>query len=117
RRASTVPTTFLEEGVTMSARTLDDQLTKYLADAHAIEEQALQQLRGAPDAAGDPELAALFREHLAETEGHERAVRERLEARDESPSELKDLLMRVGGAGVLLFAMAEPDAPGLLGAA
>ena len=98
----------------MSARTLDDQLTKYLADAHAIEEQALQQLRGAPDAAGDPELAALFREHLAETEGHERAVRERLEARDESPSKLKDLLMRVGGAGFLLFAKAQPDTPGKL---
>src|SRR5207302_1822270 len=49
-----------------------EQLTKYLTDAHSIEEQALAQLRDAPDAAGDPELARAYREHLAETEEHER---------------------------------------------
>ena len=43
------------------ADTIDEQLTKYLADAHSIEEQALQQLRGAPDAVSDPELAGIFR--------------------------------------------------------
>jgi hypothetical protein len=32
-----------------------DQLTKYLTDAHSIEEQALAQLRTAPDIAGDEE--------------------------------------------------------------
>jgi ferritin-like metal-binding protein YciE len=47
-----------------------------VTDAHSIEEQALAQLRSAPDAAGDPELAGIYREHLAETEGHERSVRE-----------------------------------------
>jgi ferritin-like metal-binding protein YciE len=96
------------------SKTLDEQLNAYLSDAHSIEEQALQQLRGAPDSAGDPELAAIFREHLDETEGHERAVRERLEARGENPSKVKDLLMRVGGAGFLLFARAQPDTPGKL---
>jgi len=96
------------------ARDLDDQLNKYLADAHSIEEQALQQLRGAPDAAGDPELAEIFRDHLVETEEHERLVRSRLEERDSDPSRLKDLLMRVGGAGFLLFAKAQPDTPGKL---
>ena len=94
--------------------TIDEQLTKYLADAHSIEEQALQQLRGAPDAVGDPELAAIFREHLIETEEHERLVRSRLEERDSDPSRLKDLLMRVGGAGFLLFAKAQPDTSGKL---
>jgi ferritin-like metal-binding protein YciE len=98
----------------MSADTLDEQLVKYLADAHSIEEQALQQLRGAPDAARDPELAEIFRTHLAETEGHEAAMRERLEAHGERSSSLKDLLMRVGGAGFLLFARAQPDTPGKL---
>ena len=52
--------------------TLAEQLTKYLTDAHSIEVQALAQLRTAPDIAGDPELAASFREHLEETEEHER---------------------------------------------
>ncbi|HZT85439.1 MAG TPA: DUF892 family protein [Gaiellaceae bacterium] len=98
----------------MSADTLDEQLVKYLADAHSIEEQALQQLRGAPDAARDPELAEIFRAHLVETEGHERTTRERLEARGERSSALKDLLMRVGGAGFLLFARSQPDTPGKL---
>jgi ferritin-like metal-binding protein YciE len=98
----------------MTVDTLDEQLLKYLADAHSIEEQALQQLRGAPDAARDPELAEIFRKHLVETEGHERAMRERLEAHGERSSGLKDLLMRVGGAGFLLFARAQPDTPGKL---
>jgi ferritin-like metal-binding protein YciE len=94
--------------------TIDEQLVKYLADAHSIEEQALQQLRGAPKASGDSELATIFRDHLAETEGHERAMRARLEAHGESASKVKDLLMRVGGAGFLLFARAQPDTPGKL---
>jgi ferritin-like metal-binding protein YciE len=93
---------------------LQDQLNKYLADAHSIEEQALQQLRGAPEAAGDPRLAEDFRTHLVETEEHERLIRSRLEHRDSDPSRLKDLLMRVGGAGFLLFAKAQPDTPGKL---
>ena len=96
------------------ADTIDEQLTKYLADAHSIEEQALQQLRGAPDAVSDPELAGIFREHLVETEEHERLVRSRLEEHDSDPSRLKDLLMRVGGAGFLLFAKAQPDTSGKL---
>lgn len=98
----------------MTADTLDEQLVKYLADAHSIEEQALQQLRGAPDAAGDPELAEIFRRHLTETEAHESAMRKRLEAHGERSSTVKDLLMRVGGAGFLLFARAQPDTPGKL---
>ena len=44
----------------MSSQTVDEQLVTYLADAHSIEEQALQQLRGAPDAAGDLELGSDF---------------------------------------------------------
>jgi hypothetical protein len=92
-------------------KTIDEQLNAYLSDAHSIEEQALQQLRGAPDAACGAEIATIFREHLAETDGHERGVRERLEARGGSESKLKDLLMRVGGAGFLLFARAQPDTP------
>ena len=98
----------------MTADTLDEQLVKYLADAHSIEEQALQQLRGAPDAARDPELAEIFRRHLVETEGHERAISERLDAYGERSSTFKDLLLRVGGAGFLLFARAQPDTPGKL---
>jgi ferritin-like metal-binding protein YciE len=94
--------------------TIHEQLTKYLTDAHSIEEQALAQLRSAPDAAGDPELAGIYREHLEETEGHERCVRELLEARDAKPSLAKDTVMKLGGKGFLLFAKLQPDTPGKL---
>jgi ferritin-like metal-binding protein YciE len=93
---------------------IDEQLTKYLSDAHSIEEQALAQLRTAPDIAGDPELAAAYSEHLAETEGHEQRVRELLEVRDATPSLVKDTVMKVGGKGFVLFARLQPDTPGKL---
>ncbi|MEA2256104.1 MAG: hypothetical protein QOG35_2149 [Solirubrobacteraceae bacterium] len=95
---------------------VDEQLTTYLTDAHSIEEQALAQLRVAPRMAGGPDLAAPYREHLAETEGHERAVRERLHAHGASPSRVKDLVMQAGGLGFALFARLQPDTPGKLAA-
>jgi ferritin-like metal-binding protein YciE len=94
--------------------TIDDQLTKYLTDAHSIEEQALAQLRTAPDIAGDPELARLFSEHLRETERQEELVRGRLEARGEKPSRVRDAVMAAGGKGFVLFARSQPDTPGKL---
>jgi ferritin-like metal-binding protein YciE len=93
---------------------LDEQLTKYLTDAHSIEQQALAQLRYAPRLAGDRELAALFRAHLTETEDQERRVRSRLEAHDAAPSKVKDVVMQAGGLGFLLFARSQPDTPGKL---
>src|SRR5215210_3778132 len=95
-------------------RRIDEQLTKYLTDAHAIETQALAQLRTAPDLAGDPAIAASFRAHLDETEGHERLTRELLEARGARPSRVKDAVMWTGGKGFLLFARLQPDTPGKL---
>jgi ferritin-like metal-binding protein YciE len=96
------------------ATTADEQLIKYLADAHGIEEQALQQLRKAPEIAGEPNLAQAFRDHLVETEEHERLIRSRLEAHGADPSRFKDAVMRAGGAGFVLFAQLQPDTPGKL---
>jgi ferritin-like metal-binding protein YciE len=93
---------------------LDEQLTAHLNDAHAIEEQALAQMRAAPDLAGDRELAAVFRAHLAETEGHEELTRARLEARGGSPSRLKEAAFKAGGFVFVLFARSQPDTPGKL---
>jgi ferritin-like metal-binding protein YciE len=91
-----------------------DILTAYLSDAHSIEEQALAQLREAPDIAGDDSLNAAFRNHLLETEGHERQIRSLLEGRGDGPSRFKDLVMKLGGKGFVLFARANPDTPGKL---
>src|SRR5215207_342239 len=94
--------------------TLDDQLDAYLNDAHAIEEQALPQMRAAPGMAGDPQLATIFREHLAETEHQEKLVRERLEARGGSPSRLKEAIFKAGGFAFVLFVKSQPDTTGKL---
>lgn len=98
----------------MPANTIAEQLTKYLTDAHSIEEQALVQMRIAPRLAHDAELAAIFRAHIAETEGHELMVGDRLRERGASPARLKDAAMKAGGVGFALFAAAQPDTPGKL---
>jgi ferritin-like metal-binding protein YciE len=100
----------------MPERDTSGQLVRYLADAHSIEEQALAQLRSAPDIAGEERLARALGAHLLETETHEQLVRERMSALGESPSRLKDMIMAVGGKGFVIFARSQPDTPGKLAA-
>src|SRR4051794_18765648 len=98
----------------MTTRPIDEQLTTYLSDAHAIEEQALAQMKAAPGLAGDAQLADAFRAHLTETERHERLVRERLDALGASTSKLKDLAGYGSGKAFVLFARSQPDTTGKL---
>jgi ferritin-like metal-binding protein YciE len=88
----------------------------YLKDVHSIEGQALRQMQAAPKIAGEPSLTAAFEQHLAETEDHERLIRERLEAHDASPSMVKEAIMRAGAEAFVLFARSQPDTPGKLAA-
>jgi ferritin-like metal-binding protein YciE len=90
---------------------LGAQLNKYLADAHAIEVQAIALLEKGPGLAGDPELAAAYQSHLAETENHRRLIAGRLQARDASPSRLKDLALKAGALNWGAFFAAQPDTP------
>jgi ferritin-like metal-binding protein YciE len=98
----------------MTANSTPEQLTKYLTDVHAIEVQALAQMRLAPRLAGATELQRIFVEHENETAEHERLVREQLERRGGKPSAVKDIAGRVGGWGMILFARVNPDSPGKL---
>jgi ferritin-like metal-binding protein YciE len=98
----------------MAPDNLQEQLTKYLTDVHSIEQQALAQMHVAPGLASDEQIARAFSRHLAETEEHERLIRERLEARDASPSVVKDITGLVTGHGFGLFAAFQPDTPGKL---
>jgi ferritin-like metal-binding protein YciE len=98
----------------MSPRTIQEQTLKYLADVHAIEQQALPQVKAAPKIAGDPALVAAFERHIPETEEHERRVRERLEALGGSPSKVKDFAGALTGPAFVLFAKSQPDTPGKL---
>ncbi len=98
----------------MTPNDLQEQLIKYLTDAHSIERQALIQMKAAPGMAGDPEMASAFEQHRAETEEHEQLVDERLKALGASPAKIKDLAGTVTGAGFGLFAKLQPDTPGKL---
>jgi ferritin-like metal-binding protein YciE len=98
----------------MTPQTLEEQLVKYLTDAHSIERQALVQMKLAPKIAGQGALADAFAQHLTETEEHERLVREALEKRDASPSLVKDAVGVVTGLGFGAFAAVQPDTPGKL---
>jgi ferritin-like metal-binding protein YciE len=86
------------------------QLVKYLTDVHSIEEQALTQMRRAPDLV-EGSFAESFRRHQGETESQEQRVRARLQAHKASPSKLKDVAGQAGGFGMVLFAKSQPDTP------
>jgi ferritin-like metal-binding protein YciE len=89
-------------------------LTKYLTDAHAIEEQALIQMKVAPKIAGHPRLEEIFRRHETETAKHEQLIRQRLEDRGAQPSRVKDAVMKAGGMAFALFPKTQPDTAGKL---
>jgi ferritin-like metal-binding protein YciE len=113
-----------DDAVDASLRDLDPddlrkQVAKYLADAHALETQAISLLEGGKKIVGDDELARLMDEHLTETKEHERLVTERLEALGESPSRIKDAALGMGGLMLSHrpgFFAAHPDTPGKLAA-
>jgi len=110
-----------DEAVEASLRDLDpddigDQLNKYLADAHAIERQAEQLLKKAPQLAGAKELANAFEEHLEQTQRHLEMVETRLRERGGSPSSLKDAALRLGAVNLGMFFKAQPDTPAKLAA-
>jgi ferritin-like metal-binding protein YciE len=93
---------------------IDVQLNKYLADAHAIEAQAIQLLEKGQKIAGDAELANLFAEHLEETREHQKLVEERLTAREGRTNSLKDAALSLGALNWGGFFAAQPDTPGKL---
>lgn len=96
------------------ATSIDQQLNLYLQDAHAIELQALEQVKRASKIAGDPEIAAAFSKHARETERHRLYVEDRLLARSWRPVPQKDSTGKITGVGMALFARFQPDTPGKL---
>jgi ferritin-like metal-binding protein YciE len=93
---------------------LGEQLNKYLADAHAIEVQAVQLLSMGPSIADEFGLAGVLSLHLDETRAHQEAVRERLRLRGGRTSRFKDIALRGGGVNVGGFFGAQPDTPAKL---
>jgi len=98
----------------VAADDLGGQLGNYLADAFAIESQALQVLEQGGAIAGESELRKVLSDHLEETRSQQAAVRARIEARGERPSRFKSVLLRIGGVNLGAFFGAQPDTPAKL---
>src|SRR5581483_4102533 len=95
---------------------LSELVRKYLADARALEEQAIGLLERAPGASDDARLAHVYEEHLAETRDHAELVAARLDALGGDPSSLKDAALRLGALNWSAFFPGPPDTPGKLAA-
>jgi ferritin-like metal-binding protein YciE len=96
------------------SHTTHDALLSFLSDMYAVELQALAQLKSAPSVAHEATLAESFTTHLRETERQAEAVRQRLEALGGTPSTIKDVIMKLGGRGFVLFARLQLETPGRL---
>ena len=93
---------------------LAEQVNKYLADAHALEAQAIELLSKAEKIGGDPQLQEAYREHLEESREHQRLVAARLTARGGKPAALKDAALRLGALNWGMFFQSQPDTPAKL---
>jgi ferritin-like metal-binding protein YciE len=93
------------------AKDAREQLTGYLKDAHAMEQQALKVAEKASEIAGDPKLEQIYQGHVMETREHIRYTEERLEGLGESTSTAEDLAGRLGAMGIGMLAQASADTP------
>ena len=100
----------------LSPDDLNDQVRKYLEDAHALEAQAIQLLSKGPDLAGTSELASAYEEHLAQSKEHQQLVDNRLQTYGARPSRMKDAALRLGALNWGMFFGAQPDTPAKLAA-
>ena len=100
----------------VSGNDLTEQLRKYLADAHALEEQSIALLERAPKFAGSERLARIYEDHLAESRDHAELIQECLHALGGNPSTLKDAALRIGALNWSGFFRGHPDTPGKLAA-
>jgi ferritin-like metal-binding protein YciE len=95
----------------VSSDDIQEQLGKYLADAHALEGQSLQLLDRGAELIGGEQLAAAMEHHHAETEEHRRLVERRLQDRGQSTSAIKDAALKLGALNWGGFFGAQPDTP------
>src|SRR3954467_5029496 len=95
---------------------MTEQVIKYLADAHAIENQSIQMLQAGQKIIGEGELAKIMSDHLDESRAQQAAVEARLAALGGSPNKLKDAALRLGALNWGGFFQAQPDTPAKLAA-
>jgi ferritin-like metal-binding protein YciE len=76
--------------------TIDDQLSKHLDEAHAMEQNVLRMLDGMISTTDDPDILQELEHHKIETEGHVQRMRDRLEAHGAAPSTVKQAAGIIG---------------------
>lgn len=81
----------------MADTDLQDKLNDHLKDAQAMEQSVKRMLDSMISTTDDPEIKGELEHHREETERHEKLVAERLEARGEGSSSLKEAI-GIGGA-------------------
>src|ERR1700761_2348382 len=96
----------------MATDDIQEQIVKYLTDVHSTEENAESQLRAGADTVSDPQLERVLRAHLTETQEHERLLRARPDARNASPSKVKDMAQKGAAALTGAIVSAAPDTTG-----
>jgi ferritin-like metal-binding protein YciE len=69
---------------------LNEQLTKHIDEALAMEQNVLRMLDGMIETTEDEEMKSDLRQHKLETEQHVDRMRQRLEARGASPSTVRE---------------------------
>lgn len=93
---------------------LESKLVGDLADAQAMETQALQLLSKCIDNAGDESIAAIYRTHRGETEQHAKDIAARLSAHVEVASRAGDSVSRPRAPEIDLQASWTSDTPAKL---
>lgn len=92
----------------------EQRLVRRLMDVHAIEEQALAQLREATELADDRRLAAIFASQLEEIEEQAQRVRNRIAAHPTAVSALMSPNGASDRVGLSVFTASWPGTPGEL---
>ena len=69
---------------------LKEQLIKHIDEAYAMEQNVLRMLDGMIETTDDEEIKSDLRQHKLETEQHADRMQQRLEARGESPSMVRE---------------------------
>lgn len=82
---------------------IQDRIARYIDDAIALEAASITGLKDFISDATDPQDAALFQEHLTETERQKSRLEARLSALGGTHSGLKDVINKIGSAATGLL--------------
>ncbi len=87
----------------MAVNDIQDRIARYIDDAIALEASGITGLKDMITEATDPQDAAMFQQHLTETERQKERLEARLAALGGTSNKLKDLINKIGIAATDLL--------------